>query len=166
MNSSSEIRMASFRVDDDIVKNSGIIMEEAIMKPDSDCIVTLVLHKSASHPVYLKGGQLLEVVQEMSEEVADETLVRALQVVDSHSESVQYDCYNCSLETLNLKTNICSHSDCLKLKDLLTELRSEYWQVKMVLESVEYTVFMTHSGLYEYVVMSFGLCNTPSTFND
>ena len=35
------------------------------------------------------------------------------------------------------------------------------WKVKMAPESVEETAF---AGLYEFVVMLFGLCNGPSTF--
>lgn len=70
MNPSAEMKMALFTVDGDFVEDSGIIMEEAIVKPDSNCFVTLVLCNSASHPVYLKEGQLLGVVQEIDEEGA------------------------------------------------------------------------------------------------
>ena len=52
-------------------------------------------------PVYLKEGQLLGVVQEMSKEVAEETHVRALQAVGSNSQSVQGDGYQRLLEALN-----------------------------------------------------------------
>jgi len=44
------------------------------------------------------------------------------------------------------------------------DLASGFWQVRMDPESQEKTVFATHSGLYEFCVMPFGLCNSPATF--
>ena len=44
------------------------------------------------------------------------------------------------------------------------DLASGFWQVKINPESQEKTAFVTHSGLYEFRVMPFGLCNSPVTF--
>ena len=43
-------------------------------------------------------------------------------------------------------------------------LMSEYWQVGMHPESQPKTVFYSYSGLYEFTVMPFGLCNALATF--
>lgn len=44
------------------------------------------------------------------------------------------------------------------------DLCSGYWQVKLTPESRSKSAFVTHCGLYEFVRLSFGLCNGPSTF--
>ena len=44
------------------------------------------------------------------------------------------------------------------------DLASGYWQIAMDPNSQEKTAFITHSGLYEFLVMLFGLCNAPSAF--
>ena len=44
------------------------------------------------------------------------------------------------------------------------DLFSGYWQVEMDSKSREKTAFCSHSGLYKFNVISFGLCNAPATF--
>lgn len=44
------------------------------------------------------------------------------------------------------------------------DLRSGYWQIPMHPESVPYTAFRTRSGLYEFLVLPFGLKTAPASF--
>jgi hypothetical protein len=44
------------------------------------------------------------------------------------------------------------------------DLQSGYWQVPVEAASREFTAFITADGLYEFLVMPFGLVNAPGTF--
>ena len=44
------------------------------------------------------------------------------------------------------------------------DLASGYWQVSLSPEARCKTAFATHSGLFQFRVMPFGLCNAPPTF--
>lgn len=44
------------------------------------------------------------------------------------------------------------------------DLLKGYWQVPLTARAQKISAFVTPFGLYEYTVMSFGLCNAPATF--
>jgi hypothetical protein len=49
---------------------------------------------------------------------------------------------------------------------LQIDLRSGYYQIKIKESDVSKTVFRTHYGHYEFLVLPFGLTNAPSLFMD
>jgi len=103
--------MALFNVHDDFAKECGVTMEMALVEPNSDNHVTLVLCNNADHPVLLKEGQLLGLLKDatlLDREMPNEPIVGTLCTADSPSHSLHSlsptDQYQCLLEALKLRT--------------------------------------------------------------
>jgi hypothetical protein len=46
----------------------------------------------------------------------------------------------------------------------MIDLQSSYHQVLMHVDDIVKTAFQTHEGLFEFLVIPFGLTNAPTTF--
>ena len=44
------------------------------------------------------------------------------------------------------------------------DMASGYWQMLMDEGSIEKSAFTKHKGLYEFLVMAFGMCKVPKSF--
>ena len=57
-------KVAVFEMDSNFAKDSGVTIDEALVKPSSDNDITLVLRNSGFHPVCLEEGRVLGTLQE------------------------------------------------------------------------------------------------------
>ena len=58
------MKLALFEMDNKFAKDSGITMDEAIVKPNNENNITLVLRNNGFHPVCLEEGRVLGILQE------------------------------------------------------------------------------------------------------
>ena len=125
---------AVFKMDSNFAKDSGITIDEALVKPSSDNDVTLVLQNSGFHPACLEEGRVLETPQEatlvvsLKEDMSwlgeeNPTVIRALHAASSKTKN---DHHKVLLDTLHWKTDSLSEDETIKLKELLSEYQDVF----------------------------------------
>jgi hypothetical protein len=91
--------------------------------------------------------------------------------VDKNDDMLRLCIDNCALNKISIKNNYpLPHID-----DMLDQLNGakyfipiyvtlRYYQIRIANGDIQKMVMRTNYGLYEFLMMPFGLCNAPSTF--
>ena len=120
---SIDMKLALFEINNNFAKDSGITMDEAIVKPSNENTITLVLRNNGFHPVSVEEGRVLGILQEaillrleddmpwMDEK--NPTFVQALHASKETSSSGERN--QALLDTLHWKTDTLAENDSAKL---------------------------------------------------
>ena len=142
----------------------------------------IVLEKDSqqiNQPAYRASAADNDEIRKQINEMLDKGWIRPstssfaspVLLVKKHDGSMRMCVDYCALNKLTVKdryplphtdelTDRLSKAQCLTKLDL----RAGYHQVRIADNDIDKTAFITRYGLYEYLVMPFGLCNAPSTF--
>lgn len=153
----------------DIVAGNCSLMEHVIDVKYSSSI------KQAPRRIPLQmRGEVEEILNEMKQQGVEEShspWVSPAVLVRKKDDSIRF-CVD--FRKLNAVTKKDSYP-IPRIDDLLDhlsgnawfttlDLKSGYWQIKLRLQDKEKTAFSIGSGLWQFIVMPFDLCNAPATF--
>ena len=123
------MKLALFEINNNFAKDSGITMDEAIVKPSNENTITLVLRNNGFHPVSVEEGRVLGILQEATllrleddmpwMDEKNPTFVQALHASKETSSPAL-------LDTLHWKTDTLAENDSAKLSKLISEYQDVF----------------------------------------
>ena len=122
---------AFFESEGELLREKGLVLEDAVIEPDARHCVTLMVHNNSLQPVHLDEGEVLGSLQaatvmpmpnaEEESPPLQEAVVRALRPTDPYPDEPELERTRCLLDVLNLGRSALTEEQQEQVKDILLE---------------------------------------------